>query len=407
VKLLKIITIAGALVALLVVAINRSTGGWWVTQKADAPGRFLRVTANYVYLGTPIKLDFVLTCGGTLTTYRDGDRSVDVWGGPELYGVRLPDGKALVLSTTGYCSAREAYLFAPGFLPVVVIFDDPQRLTQGWAYMSEAAYERPNSPLKFTEATVSLLPKVEAALLYKNQTTNIVNAFGNAGPFALPPDVQTPPEVELRVGRQCVGWVRLPIAESKRHRVRELWPSSRPKYWLADIPNADFWKLAAEVRHGDGFAYAWSLGSGPGLPRRNVRDAYERLFAPRFPGIVTYVAPQFRAPEHQKLRYAVEVALQSNFEGLYYCGGPWPSRAQKDLFEPSSPDYFNGGPSIQPASFTINGKTPKNWPPLNQVTGQFMDHVPNGTIFFENDEYYIKKHEIYIANEIRDQRHDN
>lgn len=95
-------------------------------------GPFFRITANYLYIGKPLTLDFGLGCGGVVTTYKDKDHSVDFFGGPQLYGVKTGDDKAVVISTTGMCSkfhsdAPNAYM-PSNFLPATVVYDDPTTL---------------------------------------------------------------------------------------------------------------------------------------------------------------------------------------------------------------------------------------------------------------------------------------
>src|SRR5690242_4991897 len=72
----------------------------YVASRQPQTGPFFRITANYLYRGKPLTLDFALGCGGIVTTYKDKDRSVDLFGGPQLYGARTEDSKAVAISTT-------------------------------------------------------------------------------------------------------------------------------------------------------------------------------------------------------------------------------------------------------------------------------------------------------------------
>jgi hypothetical protein len=391
----------GAVVASLVVGLNWSTSSWWVTkkvqvgQKADDPGKFMRVTSSYVYMGTPVTLDFVLTCSGFITSYRDRDRSYDISGGPMLYGVRLPDGKALVLSTNAFCAKNEAYMLSPGLIPVVVIYDDATKLTQGWAYMSEAAYARPNSPLKFVDAKIALVSRDEAVAILNSQTPNVVTAFGNDGPFANV-GITPPPAKELFVGQRCVGWLRVQIPEQHRTKVQVLWPTTKPKYWLSPVVDNDYHRFTNSISGSPYFPRQADDQVGIPTRQKHASAGFQKE------GESFYPAPiRFSNAAGVGAGLTRELNISAETEGLFFCGGPWSSLAEREAVAPDSFDsdnglYPSGGGKELATLLFVSGQPVYNFRSTTELN--------SNVYFFDQDQFMITRINYSISNQLRDQR---
>jgi hypothetical protein len=347
-------------------------------------------------MGKPVTLDFVLTCSGFITSYRDRDRSYDISGGPMLYGVRLPDGKALVLSTNAFCAKNEAYMLSPGMIPIVVIYDDAAKLTQGWAYMSETAYARPKSPLKFIDAKIALVSRDEAAAILNSQIPNVVTAFGNAGPFAnigLTP----PPLKELIVGRHCVGWLRVRISGEHRPKVQALWPTTKPKYWVPPTIDNNYHWFTNSISGKPYFPM--QADSQVGIPTKNK---YASSAGFQKDGEKFYPAP-ILVSKIVGVGYVLirEFNDSTETEGLFFCGGPWPSSADREAFAPNSFEEGDGNyPSWRhqeiPTRLVASGQSVYNFPSTTT-------HNSN-VYFFEDDQFMIRRIDYSISNQLRDQR---
>ena len=232
---------------------------------SQAKGNFFRLVAEYTYKGEPVTLDFVNTCGGRLTVYKDNSRSEDIFAGPQLYGVKLPDGKALVAkgSYCGYGNRKDAG-WPPDLMPFVVLFDDAETLASGYAFVSNEAYERPHSDLKLIKARIMPVTPDEAVALLKVQKPNVVRSLNIQSPWTVTDDKKINPGKRHTIARICEGFFKLPVPKDVVDEVRKHWPEDHPRYW-APSDDKEYFELTQIVKNSH-------LYGGP-----TVRDGIEVL----------------------------------------------------------------------------------------------------------------------------------
>jgi hypothetical protein len=208
---------------------------WTFTKSAEVKkagqdrGYYYRFKANYAYKGEPLNFDIVVGCNVSITTYKDNSRSVEVGIAPMLYGLKMKDGRGVVIKPPEACRGQttENGKAPAALLPLVVTYENADQPWFGLAYASEDAYESPISELKFFGATISNATfeewqewrRIEAPknfITYELLGINETNRFD--GPRWKP---------GYRVmSSLCAGfsWVKLP--EPVREAIRPYWPAS-------------------------------------------------------------------------------------------------------------------------------------------------------------------------------------
>ena len=212
-------------------------------------GSVWRITADYLYKGQPMTLDFAEICGSVVTRYGGGSRSYDPLSGPKVYGRKTFDGKVLAIIYGGaFCSLHENWPrggLPENFLPLTVIFDDPDTLSSGVFYTSDEAYRNPSSDLKWLGGRVALLSSKDYLEYRKTAEPNAVRSLLN--------DWEGP-ETDLRaaypgkrpsIAVSCFSFAKVKLTDGARALVREVWPESRPRYWN---PGSDREMLALSQR---------------------------------------------------------------------------------------------------------------------------------------------------------------
>lgn len=223
----------------------RALGGWSFTKSVEVttPGQdrgyYYRFKASFAYKGDPLDFDIVVGCNVRVTTYKDSDRTVEIDIAPMVYGLKMKDGRGVVVRPPEACQGEttENGKVPATLLPLVVTYENADAPWLGLAYVSEDAYASPISELKFFGATVSRATReewqewrrTEAA---KNFVTYEVLGINRKNIWD---------HVHWRPGYRampsnCKGfsWVKLP--EPVREAIRPYWPASKPRYWH---PNSD------------------------------------------------------------------------------------------------------------------------------------------------------------------------
>ena len=205
----------------------------FVKETKQAKGEYFRFIGEFTYKGEPVVLDSVSACGGKITIYKDNDRSEDIFAGPQLYGVKLPDGKALV-AKAAFCGDhwRSDAGAPPDLTPVTILFDDAETLASGYAFVSNEAYERPNSDLKLIKARIMPVTPDEAAALLKVQKPNVVRSLNIQSPWTVTGDKKLNPGKRHTIARICEGFFKLPVPTDVVDEVRKHWPENHPRYWI-------------------------------------------------------------------------------------------------------------------------------------------------------------------------------
>jgi hypothetical protein len=401
----------------------------------ELPLESLRITARYVYKGEPVTLDFLHVCGGTVTVMRDRDATVRILGGPRLYGHRMPDGKALVVYAN-LCSFADrpvgvvqgVYLSPRGLvdtMPFTILYDDANLLTQGYGYASEAAYERPGSPLKFIDMRIERITSEAAREFAKTMVPNVVRVLGNGGEVPK----NKPPLKEAPLAYQCIGFIRVKVSEEARARMREEWPDHKPQYWVV-TDSSRAWNLSQDVRysfdkkknpHWPVERLEYLLIPHQGFPIRHIprpskpeewMNTSGYMSPPIYPRVMTYLEPAQREAFGTTRVFNERVVISPETNGLLRCGyNAFATVAELKATLPgidwdAPPDQSGLGVRSKDgnhnyrelsALVTVNnqkifGKEHKN------------ELVHHDFYFYERDEYFF--HHIYVGlvnSDVRDQ----
>lgn len=245
-----------------------------VKSKAPDDSRLWRVRAEYTYKGEPLVLEFGLACSSIWAGANTHKYSKDMFAGPQLYGVKTNDGKAVVMATRNFCDSG-LYPKEPNgglkdrFLPMTVVYDDTETLAFGTLYASDEAYQNSLAVLTIPRVTFTLLTTDAFVALQRAATPNVVRMASNNRMGTVPNDVAAPGRKPL-VGNKCHGKRRVEIPEELKADFRAVWPETRPAYWLPDEPTTVALKKRISRVKFEGGWYGSGLASqdrGSGLKR--------------------------------------------------------------------------------------------------------------------------------------------
>ncbi|NEU97435.1 hypothetical protein [Bradyrhizobium uaiense] len=224
-----------------------------VTSPGEDRGYYYRFKAGLAYKGEPLDFDIVVGCNVRVTTSRDNDQTVEVGVAPMLYGLKMKDGRGVVVRAPEACQGEttENGKVPVSLLPLVVTYENADQPWLGLAYASEDAYASPISELKFFGATISKATREEwqdwrRTEAPKNFVTYELLGINRKNIWDHPhwkPGYRAMPS-------KCRGfsWVVLP--EPVREAIRPYWPASKPQYWY---PNGDAQRALRGVGNFDGY----------------------------------------------------------------------------------------------------------------------------------------------------------
>ena len=356
-----IFCVSGTLLVLLATGILLPTAAqtqapFSYTKNTELVKDAFRVTSKYIYKGEAVTIEFALACRGIKTNYRDGDRSFDIFGGPQMYGNVMADGKAVVISTRSFCHTFRNGVpnasMPENFLPITVIYDNPDTLGYGIAYMSDDAYENASSVMRFVEARVSSLNLLELEELLRRQKPNVVRSQTNRNVF----DKANLSGMRPPIGTDCIGVARYPLADELKSEVLKHWPADHPKYWQpADEHEYSALKQLSmrhsQLRGRDFWVTHLSMGTGrAGLPRRDGGGSGANRFGYTFaqPMAEWYPVEHIVEPGALLRRYRIHAFDQSK-RGLFYCS-----------FVERNPD-LPVSRLLQPVELAISGELVRNY----------------------------------------------
>lgn len=379
----------------LVIAELRALGGLGFTKsvKINAPGQdraiYYRLNVNLAYKGQPLDLNIVVGCHVKITTYKDSDRTVEVGVAPMAYGLKMKDGRGVVVRPPEACKGEttDNGKVPASLLPLIVTYENADQPWFGLAYASEDAYASPISELKFFGATISKATSEEwqewrRAEAPKNFVTyellgiNEKNRWDN-------------PHWKLgyrAMGSICTGLSRINLPRPVGEAIRPYWPASRPDYWYPNEDAQSAFRSSGDY-HGKKVLFDGNplrdyspteAGFFPGLPRR--RPGALIFFASNVVGDLypassdlsmnrLDAAGQLPAEIKAKARKSyADATVRPELKGFAFCDVVW------NIDGLPSEISYPGNPNAN----RINGQQINE--ELNRATGDFA-------YAFERDEY--------------------
>jgi hypothetical protein len=198
---------------------------------------YYRLKVKLAYKGEPQDFDIVVGCNVRETFYKEGGSTYEAGLIPTVFGRGMSDGKTLVVRPPRACEGQTTSngQVPLDLLPLVVVYDDPDRLDFGAGYLSEDAYESPGSVLRFGGATIEKATKSEFDEFRRSQTNAVKRELYHS---TLDSDRVLAqlrlPRVPRTWAHVCEGYKRFRLSEALRVLVRQHWPSGSPSYWQPD-----------------------------------------------------------------------------------------------------------------------------------------------------------------------------
>lgn len=225
--------------------------------KVTTPGQdrshYYRFKASFAYKGEPLNFDIVVGCNVRTTTYKDNDRTVEVGVAPMLYGLKMRDGRGVVIRVPVACDGEttENGRVPAALLPLLVTYENADRPWLGLASVSEDAYASPISELNFLGATISNAMREEWQDWRRNEAPKNFVTYELLG--INKENIWDKPHWKpgyRAMPSNCKGfsWVRLP--EPVREAIRPYWPPGKPRYWY---PSEDARRALRSAGNFDGY----------------------------------------------------------------------------------------------------------------------------------------------------------
>lgn len=230
--------VVGGLLA--IPSLSRAPRQWRFTKPVEVKkagqdhAYYYRFKASYAYKGEPLDFDIVVGCIVSATTYKDNDRTVDVGIAPMVFGLKMKDGRGVVVQPPKACQGEttENGEVPNTLLPLTVTYESADAPWFGLAYASEDAYGSPISELKFFGASISRATFEEWQAWRRTEAPKNFITYELLGINAKNKWVHPQWKPGFRaMASECSGfsWVKLP--ESVREAIRPYWPPSKPRYW--------------------------------------------------------------------------------------------------------------------------------------------------------------------------------
>jgi hypothetical protein len=251
---------------LMLAVETAQTGGFSFTKSVEVKkpgqdrGSYYRFKASYAYKGEPLEFDVVVGCNVSVTTYKDNDRTVEIGIAPMVYGLKMKDGRGVVVQPPQACEGETTDNGGvPKTLqPLIVTYESADAPWFGLAYVTEDAYTSPISELRFFGATISRATfeewqdwrRTEAPKNFVTYELLGINPKNKWDTIRWKPGYRA-------MGSECTGfsWVKLP--ETVREAIRPYWPASKPRYWYR---NQDVESAFREAGNFDGYHYQQKPG---------------------------------------------------------------------------------------------------------------------------------------------------
>jgi len=332
-------TLAAGPLGLLGFAL-RAVGLFGVVQSEEHGTYYFRLQAKYSHAGEPVDFDIVVACNIHVTHYRGGDSGFLASRYPLFFVRRTNDNHAVMQIVPIACRGEttESGTVPKDFMPGVIWFDTPGDYRFGVAYVSEDAFENPNSQLKFHGASIQRATRTE----WKAFEKRVADNEGMRSRYYDRPDYWTGDaqriakgggkEIEAAYARGCHGVIRYKLSDAARAIVRKYWPADRPKFWATSNQAGDPFRDLMELERKtpifpDGIRFIQHLNWGNyaygGFPTRSGGGMIGSGAVPVeiFPSRFDRGIPWVFTEEVAKSRYLtrdVEVRTGPG-KGLLYC----------------------------------------------------------------------------------------
>lgn len=272
-------------IALSLVLLLPACAAMSVTESTDRSSYYFRMKANYSHDGQPIDFDIVVACSIRIDRYRGGDSGFLAARYPRFFVKRTQTNHAVMQIVPTACRGETTAngIVPRDFLPGVIWFDKPDDYRFGVAYVSEDAFENPNSQLKFHGASIQKATRAEWDAFRKRATDNEgMRKRYYDRPYYWTEDAKRiasggGKEVEAAYARGCTGVIRLKLSDAAREVLRKYWAASKPRFWATNSRDDGPWPELMKLERStplfaDGLRYVEHLNGGnykyKGFPTR-------------------------------------------------------------------------------------------------------------------------------------------
>jgi hypothetical protein len=182
-----------------------------------------------------------------VTAYADNDTSHDAFRYPIVFVLGTRDGGAIMQMVPDACEGATTAggQVPPDFMPGAIWFDDPPDLTFGIAYVTEEAFESPNSKLKFLGARIEAATQKDWETFQATAPRSLIDPikYGEITPAPTIAEVRAhlwnrgKMAQWIRSSFQCYGMRRFHLTNPKQRKVLGgYWPATKPRYWSPGNP---------------------------------------------------------------------------------------------------------------------------------------------------------------------------
>jgi hypothetical protein len=416
-------------------AIFRSQQPHTMVVGTDSYTTYFRMKADYTYKSATgpqaWTFDVVGGCGVALTKYITGDISSMSQRVPTVYALPTSDGHALLIEVPRVCGdATTANGRIPkDFFPAIVYYEKADDLSLGQLYLSEDAYEGPNSKLTFHGATISSATKEEFdAWMNGEEKKNLVSLLTSAEIKPLgywkdetSSELLTNPALywKTTLPKNCFGVARLKMPTNLKKYVEQFWKKDGPRYWTMERKKADELRNLmgkeptavkdGKVENGDvlfnGHAFRNYLvyptseagGWGMGLITRRGGGNF-RAVNPTVPQVINALPtdyfplrwseglPWLKNIDRNAKEFVRDVEIgDETKKGIFYCFDINSTSAVMNYYMPSL------NPETQTAKFPAKLRVDGI-----DVPSEVIDRYDRGSLFFDRDEYVLWIAEVLL-----------
>lgn len=333
--------------------------------KAHVPSTYFRLAASYKVrkTGEIVEFDYVAVCGGSVTSWTHTSPSVWVTVTPGIMLAPTSTGQAIGVRTPELCGQRYSkrnpdYPIPDDFLPHTIWYPDLEKMSFGFAYASDLAYESPYSRLEFLGAKLELSDASAWQAWRDKSAAEYQQIGGMPGPWGYSGQYESRETgiavAKLNGGRGiaydfCTSVARLELPDAVRDDALALIPESAgrywtPQYWMEEEDELSLYAILghdrARIYNGGMLAQHKHDGRGGGGVRRstgkivsnslgtktwteggalNVTDGSRNYYHDLFP--VLYNQPAEVDPQTGDTnRFETVVLHQPEWNGFQFCG---------------------------------------------------------------------------------------